>query len=78
MLRFRRWRKRRAIPSALAAECRNHPDQMYLAPTFIAVYHSGIDQVLIIPIDDMNPNMTDEEANALLIAHLELYNARIK
>ena len=71
---FRRKRK----PTILASVekiVRERPGHMYLAPTFIAVYHSGTDRVLFIPHD--NRHMTDEEAEALLQERLKQYNQKV-
>lgn len=73
---FRRKSAKTTILDSVAQSCRERPGHMYLAPTFIAVYHSGTDTVLFMPHD--NPNMTNEEGEALLQERLEQYNRKIK
>lgn len=69
------FRRKRKPPTFVEQIVRAHPDQMYLTSTFIAVYHSGTDKVLVIPHD--NRNMTDDEAKALLHERLMQYNQTV-
>jgi hypothetical protein len=72
---FRRRPAQRSILPSVEQAVRARPDHMYLAPTFIAVYHSGTDKVLFIPHD--NQNMTNDEATALMRERVKQYNQKI-
>lgn len=73
---FRRKPRKQTILASVEQSVRARPDHMYLAPTFIAVYHSGTDKVVFIPHD--NRNMTHDEAETLLQERLKQYNQKTK
>lgn len=64
--------KPNAKAHAFVAMLKNRPDEMMVTDAYIAVYHSGLDQAVIIPGDFRN--VTSEQANATLQLNLKKLN----